>query len=126
MKRQVDLETNINGDPKGFNTAARSATEHARKLERANGRLEERLKRMNLQMARSTKSASLMRGELASLVAAGAALAPTFAAAGTGAVAFGALAAPAIMRVVQAQTEMGERWASSALTRRSLPLDYGS
>ncbi|GAA4100950.1 hypothetical protein [Nonomuraea soli] len=112
MKRQVDLETNIDGDPKGFNTAARSAQESARRLERENAKLEARLKTLNRQMATSGKSASLMRGELRTLIAAGALLAPKFAAAGAGAVAFAALAAPAIMRVVAAQSEMGDNWGS--------------
>lgn len=112
MKRQVDLETNINGDPKGFNTAARSATEHARRLERANRQLEERMKKMNLQMARSTKSAGLMGDGMATLAAGGATIAPAFLAAGAGVTAFTALAAPAIMRVVKAQEDLVSKWDS--------------
>lgn len=119
MKRSVDLETNIDGDPKGFNTAARSATEYARKLERENARLEKRLKSLGDEMKRSGKSAALMRGEMVTLVAAGAGLAPAFVAAGAGVGAFGALAVPAIMKVVKAQQEMAETWDSMSAEQRT-------
>lgn len=112
MKRQVDLETNIDGDPKGFTSAARAAQAEAKKLERENAKLERRLKTMGAQMDKSGKSATLMRGELATLVAGGAAVAPAFVAAGAGIGAFGALAVPTIMRVVKAQTEMADTWDS--------------
>lgn len=111
MKRQVDLETNIDGDPRGFNTAARAAAEHARRLERENAKLEARLKSLGRQMGASGKSASLMRGELRTLLAGAAALAPAFVAGGAGIVSFGALAVPAIMKVVAAQQDMGDAWA---------------
>lgn len=110
--RQVDLETNIDGDPRGFNTASKSAAEHAKKLEREVAKLEARNKKLSASMAASSKSASLMRGELATLIGAGAAVSPAFITAGAGVAAFGALAVPAILGVVKAQTEMAETWDS--------------
>lgn len=98
-----DLNVNIDGDPKGFQRAALKA-------ELAAKRLEGSLSRMEARQKTTQKSASLMRGELLSLAAAATAVAPAAVAAGAGVVAFGALAVPAIMAVVKAQTEMGEQW----------------
>ncbi|MEU0516646.1 hypothetical protein [Streptosporangium sp. NPDC006007] len=62
--------------------------------------------------AKATKSASLMRNELVTLAAGGAAIAPAFVAAGAGVSAFGALAFPTIKKVVESQEKMAETWDS--------------
>lgn len=61
---------------------------------------------------KATKSASLMRGELVTLVAVGAAIAPAFVVAGTAVAGFGALAVPTIKKVIESQTKMAETWDS--------------
>ncbi|RCG19120.1 hypothetical protein DQ384_38230 [Sphaerisporangium album] len=83
--------------------------------------------------ASATKSATLMRSELVTLAAAAVAIAPAFIAAGGGAVAFGALAIPAVKKVIDAQTEMADTWDSlsarqkvSAAATRTLVTDYKS
>lgn len=100
---QRDLKVNIDADPKGFNRGTQSAAAAAK-------RLEEALARQEAKQAAAGRSAALMRGELVSLAAAAAAMSPAFVAAGAGAVSFGALAAPAILKVIEAQKEMGEQW----------------
>ncbi|MEU1731388.1 hypothetical protein [Streptosporangium sp. NPDC020145] len=81
--------------------------------------------------AQATKSAALMRNELAVLAAAGAAIAPAFIVAGAGAAAFGATAFPTIKKVVESQEKMAENWSSlsrqqkvSSASTRMLVDDY--
>ncbi|MEV7006850.1 hypothetical protein [Streptosporangium sp. NPDC051022] len=62
--------------------------------------------------AQATKSAALMRNELVTLGAAGAAIAPAFVVASAGVSAFGALAFPTIKKVVESQEKMAEKWDS--------------
>lgn len=62
--------------------------------------------------AAATKSAALMRGELVTLVATGAAIAPAFITAGVGVASFGALAVPTVKKVIEAQTKMADTWDS--------------
>lgn len=106
-----DLTVKIDGDPKGFVAATKAATAAAKRMEQA-------LDKQQAKQQAAQKSASLMRGELMSLVAAATALAPAAVAAGAGFVSFGALAAPAIMNVVKAQEEMAERWSGMSTAEK--------
>ncbi|HEU4752294.1 MAG TPA: hypothetical protein VFU47_04225 [Armatimonadota bacterium] len=107
-----DLETNIDGDPTGWNRALKSAERQAIKFRKEVERLEAKLKSHQTQTDKAAKSANLMRGELATLVAAGAAVSPAFLAAGAGVAAFGAMAVPAIVKVIKAQEDLAENWSS--------------
>ncbi|HEU4752291.1 MAG TPA: hypothetical protein VFU47_04210 [Armatimonadota bacterium] len=107
-----DLETNIDGDPTGWNRALKSAERQAAKFRKEVERLEGKLKSHQATTDKAAKSANLMRGELATLVAAGAAVSPAFLAAGAGVAAFAAMAVPSILKVVKAQEDLAENWSS--------------
>lgn len=78
-----------------------------------------------------SRSASLMRAELVSLIAVGVAVAPAAIAAGAGFVSFAALAAPSIIKVVKAQGDMAAEWSGldqrqrvAAVSVQSLTEEY--
>ncbi|MDH2425788.1 hypothetical protein [Sphaerisporangium sp. TRM90804] len=98
-----DLNVKIDGDPKGFQAAAAKAALAARRLEQS-------LARMEAKQKTTRKSATLMRSELLALAAGATTVAPAFAASGAGVVAFAALAAPAILKVVKAQQDLVANW----------------
>ncbi len=105
-----DIHVDIDGDSRGFNQAARSAKAEAAKLKAELGKMEAKQKAQQTSMAKTAKSATLMRNELVQLAAAGATVAPAFVAASAGVSAFSALAIPAIKGVIEAQTKMAETW----------------
>ncbi|MFI7042590.1 hypothetical protein ACIBI0_38435 [Microbispora rosea] len=107
-----DLEVNIDGDPTGWNRALKSAERQAAKFRAEVAKLEAKLKTHQAQTDKAAKSANLMRGELATLVSAGAAVSPAFLAAGAGVAAFAAMAVPSILKVVKAQEDLAENWSS--------------
>jgi hypothetical protein len=107
-----DLNVKIDGDPKGFQAAAAKAQAAAKRLEQS-------LTKMEAKQRAGQKSAALLRGELVTLGAAGAAISPAFAAAGAGVAAFGALAVPSIMKVVKAQQDMAKTWDSLSTQERT-------
>ncbi|MEV0754929.1 hypothetical protein [Streptosporangium sp. NPDC050280] len=61
---------------------------------------------------RAVRGLTFTRQAIISVIAAAAGLAPAFAAAGAGAGAFGLFAVPTITKVIKAQTEMADEWAS--------------
>lgn len=65
------------------------------------------------------RSATLMRSELASLIATAVALSPPVAAAGVAFAAFGAVAAPSIVKVVTAQKDLAAGWATLDDTQKA-------
>lgn len=76
------------------------------------GRLVDRLGDLEPATVRPLKGIGRLRAGILSLVGVGLLVAPAVAAAGAGVGAFAAVALPSIVRVIQAQTEMAERWDS--------------
>jgi cell wall-associated NlpC family hydrolase len=139
---QRDLTVNIDGDPSGFDRASDDVVVRSLAMERQIAKLERQMATYEAQVKKTSatqerqaatadRATKQMQGGFVSLVSAGLAAGSAVAGAGAAFVLFSAVAAPSILKVVKAQTDLVNQYAgldarqkTSSILVQGLVTDY--
>jgi cell wall-associated NlpC family hydrolase len=139
---QRDLTVNIDGDPSGFDKASDDVVVRSLAMERQIAKLERQMATYEAQVKKTSatqekqaatadRATKQMQGGFTSLIASGVAAGSAVAGAGAAFVLFSAVAAPSILKVVKAQTDLVNQYGgldarqrASSILVQGLVTDY--